>query len=371
MQEDFGDHFDGDRARVVWSLGPGYEEDRSAPAPQPAKEANASRSELQLVPDVSGADRDDTVNELSDARPKDSLPPHPRPGQREVPRSFTLSAKMRGPSKKKTNASLRTLGGTGVPAKHVDARSMAALLKGVSSTPQQAQRTPSTAMESGSCSRSPPVALVAQQGLNLAANSTPVAGLQHEASPHMGLLKSAPRSQLRSLKAPPTGMTMSKLLAKRPLPTPDDLPGTPAGCDMPETPCPRLTPAVTPQASRVDCTTPIDGLRCKAVAPATTPCLSSATPMLMPGSNHRNPSRTPASRLQSRRSAGGKMGHQPGVRKLPGATAVQTALQSGRDAMPQCLPGGSGDTRQRTHADLFAGIPKQVRIPTQCHMLTP
>lgn len=362
MQEEPGDDFDGDRARVVWSLGPEPEGDRSTTAPPPWKGTSASQVELQLIADLSADDGVVEGHDTLEARPVVRSLPSSRPNQREVPRSFAHSAKTRTPAKKKHHAGLRTLVGVGAPAKHADAKSMAALLKGVTPASKLPQQLSDKTVDNMTAARSPIIGLGARKGVTVAANTTPVAGLQHDASPHAAPAKAAPRSQLRSLNTPPTGMTMAKLLSKRPLPTPGKLPSTPAAA-MPITPCPKaFTPAMTPHTRQIECSTPLDALNHKGLASAITPSLSASTPVLVPDSKHRNPSRTPASLLQSSRSSSGKKDVHQGFRKLPGVAVAQPAVHSVGGALPQC-PLAAPDHRQRTHADLLAGVPRQVCHP--------
>eukprot|EP00892_Ulva_mutabilis_P008153 jgi/Ulvmu1/570/UM001_0578.1 len=368
MQEDAGDAFDGDRAKVVWSMGSDWDAAGSLQIRQTREASRQSHSDLHLISDAAACDA--TLEEgatLDAVQGQGPLPPPPRPTQREVPKSFALPVKARGQAKKKH--SLRTITGCTGPTKHADATTMAALLKGVTptskraSTPKQPEPPTSEMVRMNAASVAASKGLASQNSLSFGGGTTPGLGPLHGMVPCLAPPKSAQQPQLRSLTAPRSGMTMEKLLAKRPYGTLGDTPVTPASARLPGTPCPKsYTSAVTPQACATTSMSPLNGSNTQAdeAAAAVTPSISTSTPMLVPSSQPGQPIRTPASLLQSGSSTGIKMGHRGSLRMLPGNSVAPAREHVAADAAPECPERASTDPHhQRTPAELLAGVAKQ------------
>lgn len=407
MQEDFGGAFDGDRAKVVWSLGLSTE-GRTA-VPQPNRVSANDHAELQLISEEYELDQ---AEEAGTAQASDTAGQpaawHSSTGQkREIPRSFAITKKTQAQGKKKCHSSMRALGAISAPSKQADAKSVAALLRGVKCATPSAQQPAAGAMgapskqedaksvasllrgvkrttpsaqqpavkppELNTTRISPGDSVMGRGGNDLASTNTPVAGLR-AASPKKMQNQTAPRP-LRGLNAPPTGMTMGKLFAKRSLPPPGEGSGTPGASGMPGTPGGiTLTPGVAPQSSLVDCATPLSAFNHRSTASAVTPTLGTATPSfglaspilgvatpaLAPGSTHRNQGAPPATLAQSGRFSGARKAQNQGFRSLPGAAVMPSPLRVGGDDELTPGPSGTSDAKQRKYDDLFAGVRKQV-----------
>ena len=348
---------------MVWSLGRGLDLDGFPSVKHPAGPAAANHQELQLVPESRELNGTDEDRAALDNAPACVCTPHhssPRPPHREVPRSFTSTANSRDHSKKK--AILRALTGSCPPAKQRHATAMAALLKGITTTQKRADPNQSVTASGTPGHVSGSTGQECHHILNGSAGNVPAQS--RGSTPWRAQGMSAPRSQLRSLVAPSTGMTVEKLLGKRPTANPGEAPRTPADCTLPRTPCPKSqTPAVTPPPHVAACTTPLSGVNVRSGAAAATPCISTSTPVLMPNSSQRHASGTPASLMHSSRSTGFKPGHRQGLRMLPGNAAAQTPRHAAGDCVPQLPPVAVKTAEaheQRTRAALFAGVSKQV-----------